>query len=109
MDRIVNPILRALGLRPLTHNGVRKIAHVVEFSILAVLLVLCWRGSVTKGFFTGFAAAFLDESIQMFSDRGAQIVDVWIDLIGVAFGVLIGFLIWRLFTVHGKHVEESKK
>ena len=107
LDRIVNPILRALGLRPLTHNGARKIAHVVEFSILAVLLVLCWRGSVTKGFFTGFAAAFLDESIQLFSDRGAEIRDVWIDLIGVASGVLIGFLSWRWYTIRGPRVEEN--
>ena len=35
LERIVNPVLNALGLRPLTHNGVRKIAHVFEFAILA--------------------------------------------------------------------------
>ena len=62
---------------------------------------------MTKGFFTGFAAAFLDESIQLFSDRGAEIRDVWIDLIGVASGVLIGFLIWRWYTIRGKRVEEN--
>lgn len=92
-DKVINPLLAMFGLRPLTHNTVRKLAHITEFMILSILLALCLRGRIVKSVGIGFTAAFLDESIQLLSDRGASITDVWIDLIGVALGSLIGFLI----------------
>ncbi len=42
---------------------------------------------------SGFFAGFLDETIQLFTGRGAQISDVWLDFAGVSAGVLVACLI----------------
>lgn len=97
-EHIVNPPLRLFGIAPQGDTIVRKIAHITEFAILSILLVFCFRGQIAKSAGVGFTAAFLDESIQLLSDRGALITDVWIDLIGVAAGSLIGWLILRAAT-----------
>ena len=89
-DQVLNPLLDLLGFGPITNHAVRKIAHVTEFAILSILLTFSFRGQIVKSAGVGFAAAFLDESIQLLSGRGALISDVWIDLIGVATGSLIG-------------------
>lgn len=102
-ENVLNPVLDLLGIGPLTHHMVRKIAHVTEFAILSMLLTLCFRGQIVKSAGAGFAAAFLDESIQLLSGRGASITDVWIDLIGVAIGSVLGFLIVQLRLSHSKH------
>ncbi len=107
LNNILNPALNALGLGPLSHHTTRKLAHVAEFTALSALLVFCFRGSFAKAFSGGFVTAFLDESLQLLTARGAQLQDVWIDLIGVLSGVLIGLLVRRLLTLHGKHVEEN--
>lgn len=95
-EHILNPVLNLLGLGSLNNQVVRKIAHVTEFTILSVLLLFCFHGRVVKSVGVGFLTAFLDESIQMLSDRGPMISDVWIDLIGVAIGTLLGFLLRML-------------
>lgn len=102
-ENVLNPVLDLLGIGPLTHHMVRKIAHVTEFAILSMLLTLCFRGQIVKSAGVGFAAAFLDESIQLLSGRGASITDVWIDLIGVAIGSVLGLLIVQLRLSHSKH------
>lgn len=107
LNNILNPVLNALGLGPLSHQTTRKLAHVAEFTALSALQVFCFRGSFSKAFSGGFVTAFLDESLQLLTARGAQLQDVWIDLIGVLSGVLIGLLVRRLLTLHGKHVEEN--
>ena len=95
-DNVLNPLLDLLGFEPVENHTVRKIAHVTEFAILSVLLTLCCRGRFVKSLSIGFTAAFLDESIQLLSGRGALISDVWIDLIGIAIGTLIGLLAYRM-------------
>lgn len=95
-DKVLNPLLNLLGIKPLTYNLVRKIAHVTEFTVLSVLLTLCFRGQIVRSIGVGFTAAFVDESLQLLSGRGALITDVWIDLIGVAIGFVLGLLIVRL-------------
>lgn len=94
-EYIVNPLLRLFGVELQGDSVIRKIAHVTEFAVLSVLLVFCFRGRIEKSAGVGFTTAFLDESIQLLSDRGALISDVWIDLIGVAAGTLLGWLIFR--------------
>lgn len=101
-ENVLNPVLDLLGIGPLTHHMVRKIAHITEFAILSMLLTLCFRGQIVKSAGVGFAAAFLDESIQLLSGRGASITDVWIDLIGVAIGSVLGLLIVQLRLSHSK-------
>ena len=93
--RIINPVLNFLGLKGMSSNAVRKAAHINEFAILSVLLVLYWKKKPGIDFLCGFIAAFIDESIQLLSGRGAMIQDVWIDLIGVA----AGFLACRLILI----------
>ena len=94
-EHIVNPLLRLFGAESQGDSVVRKIAHITEFAVLSALLVFCFRGQITKSAGLGFTMAFLDESIQLLSDRGALISDVWIDLIGIAAGTLFGYLIFR--------------
>ncbi len=94
--QVVNPILRGLGLREVSNTVVRKWAHVTEFTVLSLLLSFWWDGRPLPVLMTGLIAAFLDETIQIFSGRGSQIQDVWIDLIGVALGTAIGCLTLRL-------------
>ena len=92
-ESILDPLMQKLGFSPLTHHAVRKIAHIAEFAVLSVLLTLCFRGQIVKSAGAGFTAAFLDESLQLLSGRDAMIADVWIDLIGIAAGLLFGCLI----------------
>ena len=70
-------------------NLLRKIAHFTEYGIVAFFLALYFvkykEITVKKTvnlFLTGLVVAFIDETIQLFSGRGAQISDVWIDFAG---------------------------
>lgn len=92
LNKLINPLLNLFGLKPMTHHTVRKLAHVLEFTVLAFLLVPLWN-SIPKACFTGFTVAFLDESLQLLTARGAQLQDVWIDLLGVAVGTLLAWLL----------------
>ena len=96
---IINPLLGLFGLS--ADNGlVRKLAHVSEYAALSFLLALLFRGSVKRLFPLGFSAAFLDESIQILSNRGAMIQDVWIDLLGVLLGYIVTAVPMRLQKNH---------
>ena len=105
-DHMVNPFLRLFGVDLFGDHIARKIAHVTEFSVLAFLLIFCFRGQIAKSAGTGFLTAFLDESLQLLSDRGALISDVWIDLIGIAIGVLFGVLIRKAIRYYKKRRDE---
>ncbi|MBR0082287.1 MAG: VanZ family protein [Clostridia bacterium] len=100
-DSFINPIWNAIFHTDLNMTVVRKLAHITEFAVLAVLLTCDFRGSAVKTFGTGFAAAFLDETIQIFSGRGPMISDVWIDLLGAA----IGFVLCR--CIAGKRFQKE--
>ena len=75
----------------------RKAAHMTEFAILAVLIVLRMRYKKHFWLYGAIAipAAALDETIQIFSHRGSQLKDVCIDTAGVIIGTLIIYLILR--------------
>lgn len=79
-----------------SHNILRKLAHISEFALLGVavarLMDFRFRKYCWYFFFSGLVVAFFDETIQLFSeDRGAQISDVWIDLGGYFLGGLLSF------------------
>ena len=93
--KIINPLLKLVGLGPVSSHTVRKAAHVAEFFLLSLFTALFLRRRALLAFPVCFAAAFLDETIQLFSDRGAQVQDVWIDLIGIAVGTALGWAIRR--------------
>ena len=87
----------------ITEHLIRKIAHFCEFAFLGFQLYCLpsfdkrsFRNSACLAFFS----AFLDESIQMLSDRGDQISDVWLDFSGALFGIVFAMLILFLIAWH---------
>lgn len=95
-SNIINPVLKFFGLKSISSALIRKIAHVTEFTALSFVTFNLFERklkNIPKVVLIGFIIAFLDETIQIFSSRGPQIQDVWIDLIGVGIGTLLGFLL----------------
>lgn len=91
---IINPILQKFGTT-VDKDTVRKIAHVMEYLVLGVFISVFWDGKPVKSIYTGLTIAFLDESIQVITKRGALITDVWIDMIGIAAGSAIVWMICK--------------
>ena len=85
----------------LTMHLVRKLAHMTEYAILAVLAMqICQWGSRSvwgRMWNSGclcLAAALVDETIQLFVEgRSGQISDLWVDLGGAALGILAALLL----------------
>ncbi|MCR5204113.1 MAG: VanZ family protein [Lachnospiraceae bacterium] len=78
---------------------VRKLAHVAEYIAVSFQLMCIFLLKGKKKFvnyinclFLGMLIALIDETIQLFSNRGSEIRDIWIDLLGVLGGLLIAFL-----------------
>jgi len=71
----------------------RKLAHVLEFAALGVVLTLI-RDRLNKPWslllLCGVAVGLIDETLQLFSPgRAAMVTDVWIDMGGFCLGVLV--------------------
>ncbi len=71
------------------HDNLRKIGHFAEYGLLgietALLLMLFVKRGMREFFISSVSAlfiAFLDETFQIFSGRGASISDVWLDFSG---------------------------
>lgn len=92
-EQVLNPLLNRFGIIA-DKDIVRKIAHAVEFCVLAVIISMAWKKPL-RSFYAGFTLAFLDESLQVVTGRGAVITDIWIDLIGVGIGTLVAWLAVR--------------
>ena len=95
LREVINPALKALGLRPMTHNTLRKCAHVFEYTILALAASFVWRGKIVGLMGAGMFVALCDETVQIFSRRGSLVKDIWIDMIGIVLGTLLGWLLTR--------------
>lgn len=88
------------------HGLLRKLAHFTEFASLG--MILAWiigmlSRPIPLSLAAGFAAACIDETIQMFvPDRGPAFTDVLIDTSGVLTGLLLFLLIrhWRHHKIH---------
>lgn len=91
-EHVLNPILRVFGLS-VKEDFTRKLAHVAEYFVIGVLISLIWDAEPVKSIYSGFTAAFIDETIQIFADRGPMISDVWIDMAGVVLGYLLALLL----------------
>ena len=101
---LLEPVLEmVVGEGNVTEFLVRKLAHFTEFCILGMellpffayrkpLFLQAFLLALTHGFF----AAFLDETIQIFSGRGPMIQDVWLDVSGFAVGslLMLGIRVW---------------
>ena len=93
-ENVINPLLHNFGITA-DKDVVRKLAHVIEFCILSIVIMLCLKKSI-RACYAGFILAFIDESLQVVTGRGALITDVWIDLIGVIVGVGIGCVLIKV-------------
>ena len=100
------------------HTNIRKIAHFTEFFALGfeiglyVFLFLRKKRFVAYSFVAAPLVALCDETIQIFSDRGSSVSDVWIDVLGYVCAAtavyLIAFIIVclkkRCAGAHGKDI-----
>lgn len=82
--------------------NLRKLAHFIEFFVLGAeislyavffiknlgISVLCYP--------IGMILAFFDETIQIFSKRGPQISDVWLDFLGYSISMTLVYLTYLL-------------
>ena len=89
----------------LSNDIVRKLAHVCEYAALGFLFSLHalskHRVNIhPKHFvnilFSGLFVSVIDETIQIFSARGPEITDVWIDMAGILVAVIVALIIKSL-------------
>ena len=78
-----------------TEKLLRKAAHFSEFFLLsAEAMILCILlgkktiGGIATVFLLSNFCALLDETIQIFSERGSAVSDVWIDTAGAVSGMI---------------------
>ncbi len=73
----------------------RKVAHFSEFASLGFLFagwftLLKAKNTVVDSLLCCMTAACIDETIQLFvSGRNSSVLDVWIDMLGVAAGIIL--------------------
>jgi VanZ family protein len=109
-SRFVVPFLRWLfplaapATVELMHEAIRKLGHVTEFAILALLWYrgLAWEmerrcpAAVWTAFMLSVVFAFLDEAHQaLVITRNGSVWDVGWDTLGALAGVFTGSRIWR--------------
>ncbi len=89
------------------HGLLRKLAHFTEFASLGMILTwitVLLEKPAALALAGGFAAACIDETIQMFvPDRGPAFTDVLIDTSGVLAGLILLLLIRHRRYKHSPH------
>lgn len=87
------------------HFLVRKMAHFIEYAALGAVTCLFFDSFVNDAYrkytaasLVGVLTPLIDETIQIFSDRGPALSDVWLDMSGYVFGSLV--VITVFFIVH---------
>ncbi|MCR5294468.1 MAG: VanZ family protein [Lachnospiraceae bacterium] len=104
--------VRSIDLISLLHGYVRKAAHMTEYAILLVLLVLSFCAfmlamrAVSLSIFVSFVYACIDEYHQTrIAGRAGQWTDVCIDMTGVLFAVMLLLFIysfWQQYKETGR-------
>jgi VanZ family protein len=96
LDDVKPALETVVGSGNVTEHLIRKLAHFVEYLVLGVMLALLFAllgrhrlQDIVNCAFIGLLAALIDETIQLFTDRGPQVQDVWLDFIGYCAGVLV--------------------
>ncbi|MDD4311559.1 MAG: VanZ family protein [Eubacteriales bacterium] len=113
--QFIRPLLSAIfSPENVTDHLVRKLAHFTEFGalgaefvLLTILLQKVKLQSVLNCLFAGLVVAVTDETIQIFSSRGSQVADIWIDFSGVVAGVLVILLIFAIVKSAKRSKESS--
>lgn len=104
---IIYNFLRTIGISAeITDHIVRKLAHFSEYTAIGMLLTSCAYSFdrfkpyryLAYVFFAGLGTAFVDETIQLFSEgRAGMITDMWIDFSGVVLGTAIMLLFYFVY------------
>lgn len=97
-----------VGRGNVTDHLVRKLAHFTEYAALGMALGDVMRVYGRKGlwnlshfFLFGMATAVIDEGIQLISDgRGAQVSDILLDCCGVAAGLAVIMIVFKMEERH---------
>ena len=105
MSHFVADILGGGGASKGGHYLLRKAAHFSEFAALGCVFFLLakevWSNIAIRlslcGL-VGISVPLIDETLQIFSDRGHAISDVWIDIAGYAMGSLLTCLVIFIFS-----------
>ena len=87
---------------------VRKLAHFCEFFVLGCILSLLLPLRPAMRLLAaglGLLTGLIDETIQIFSGRGDQISDVWLDFSGAALGILLTSLLLLLLRRKRPHTD----
>lgn len=97
----IEPFLELfVGPGNVTQRLVRKIAHVVEYTVLGLSLgILFWERKrwYLWGALVGLALGAVDETVQIFTGRGPALTDVGIDFCGVVLGLLLCLLLRAVY------------
>lgn len=109
VTEIVNEVLDPK--EPITEHTVRKSAHLFEFAVegMCVVLVLWAYGALRwanagNACLVGVLTALTDELIQLRSSgRAASVADVWIDLAGFVAGAIF-FVALRAILRYGRRL-----
>lgn len=111
--------LRRLGhpalAQRLTQHVVRKMAHFCEYLLEGFLLMLCMRvysrhplRHITVPMLGGVLTALTDETIQLYSPgRSSQVIDVWLDSVGVLAGILAALVLMALCRLLFHHRDKE--
>lgn len=106
LERIKSFLELFVGQGNVTDHLVRKLAHFCEFGLLGtelgLLLGLGHRESRRRlicGSLPALLVALTDETIQIFSNRGSQVKDVWLDFAGALCGLAFSALILLLLRL----------
>ncbi len=88
-------------------DNIRKIAHFTEFGLLGIesaVLISALSNTRKKRLsiggvssFFGLLVAFIDETVQIFSERGPSVSDMWIDLGGFVFYAVLTYIGAEIF------------
>ena len=94
---------------------VRKTGHFIEYSFLggALTLLLLLQKKEEKErrrilFTAATTVPLLDETIQIFSNRGPMVEDIWIDIAGFTAGCFFIYLLWKgLYKMRQRRYKEK--
>jgi VanZ family protein len=79
-------------------------------ALLLILIGEVFRQYIVTMLFIGFISAVMDETIQIFSSRGSQVIDVWFDFFGLLLGMCTMLILRGLWRLHlRKRKYENKR
>lgn len=98
-------------------ENIRKIAHFTEYGLLGIEMAFYiliyerkrWKMFTPISSLVPFFVGFIDESIQIFSERGPSIADVWIDIGGFWFFSILAYIVGILALLVIDFIKRKKQ